>query len=881
MAAQQDEGLALSREEIDRMVREHDIGGRTPSAAVSNFLWWLALGWALYQVYISSPLMFWLGQHVWDGLLMGATQSRLVHYGIAAFLTFCTYPAFAASPRDRIPLYDWVCAIMAASGSLYFFVFFAEVGMRAANPTSADIFFAIIGMIGLVEATRRAIGLPLMIVAVVFLSYCFIGPYLPEVMSHTTKSLARVSDHLWISTEGVFGITLGVSSSLVFLFVTFGSLLERAGAGNWFIKLSFSVLGHLQGGPAKAAVVSSALMGVISGSALANVVTTGTFTIPLMKKVGFPADKAGAIESSSSINGQLMPPVMGAAAFVMTEFVGVTYLEVITHAFLPAVISYIGLFYIVHLESVKMELQRLERRHQTTIIQSLFSFLTVFLGLIILSGLTYYGIGWVRFVFPDQALLFTMALFGVAYIVLLWVAAQVPELKQEDPNAPMTELPETRPTALSGLYHLLPVTVLVWFLIVERFSPDSAIFYAVIAQFFIMITHRPLLVMLRGEGGDVGAAVKRGARDIIDGLVNGARNMVAIAIALAAAGIVVGVVSLTGLGIVMVNIIDTISMGYFGLMLFWTAVITIILGMGLPTTANYVIVASMMAPVMVTLAAQHGHTIPLIAVHMFVFYCGLMSGNTPPVAVDAYAAAGLSGGNPLKTCLHAFYYSMRTMILPFIFIFNTELLLIGIDSVVHLILVIVVSTIAMLAFCAGTQHWMLVRNKIWETVVLLLAAFILLRPGFWIDMFYPPFAQAEPTDIIEYAGNVRDDGILRMAMRGENFSGETIERIVALPLGDKGAPGEERLSEAAGITFAISDGKVIVEDVTFNSRAQQEGVDIDWEVLSLEVPQDQPSKDWSYIPGLALIGLVLLLQMARRRRDEDAGTPAAVGQASN
>jgi TRAP transporter 4TM/12TM fusion protein len=878
MAAHQDEGLALSREEIDRMVREHDIGGRTPSAAVANFLWWLALGWAVYQVYISSPLMFWLGQHVWNGLLMGATQSRLVHYGIAVFLTFCTYPALASSPRDRIPLSDWVFATMAASGSMYFFVFFAEVGARAANPTTADITFAIIGMIGLIEATRRAIGLPLMIVAMVFLSYCFIGPYLPEVLSHTTKSLGRVSDHLWISTEGVFGITLGVSSSLVFLFVTFGALLERAGAGNWFIKLSFSLLGHLQGGPAKAAVVSSGLMGVISGSALANVVTTGTFTIPLMKKVGFSAEKAGAIESSSSINGQLMPPVMGAAAFVMTEFVGVTYLEVITHAFLPAVISYIGLFYIVHLESVKMKLQRLERRSHSTLVQSLFSFMTVFLGMIILSGATYYGIGWVRVVFPDQSLLFTMCLFAAAYLVLLWVAAQVPELTQEDPNAPMQELPETRPTALAGLYHLMPVTVLVWFLIVERFSPDSAIFYAVMAQFFIMLTHRPLLQLMRTGEADYATAVVQGAKDIIDGLVNGARNMVAIAIALAAAGIVVGVVSLTGLGIVMVNIIDTISMGYFGLMLFWTAVITIVLGMGLPTTANYVIVASMMAPVMVTLAAQHGEAIPLIAVHMFVFYCGLMSGNTPPVAVDAYAAAGLSGGNPLKTCLHAFYYSMRTMILPFIFIFNTELLLIGIDSVWHLILVVVVSTIAMLGFCAATQHWMLVRNKLWESLALLLAAFILLRPGFWVDLIYPPFAHAEPTNIIAYAGDVRNDGILRMSMRGMNFSGEMMERIVALPLGEKGLPGDERLSEAAGITFAITDGKVIVEDVTFNSRAQQEGVDIDWEVLTLEIPQAQPSKDWSYIPGLLLIGLVVLLQMARRRRDEDAGSPAAVAQ---
>ncbi|MEX2644500.1 MAG: TRAP transporter permease [Acetobacterales bacterium] len=870
MAAQQDEGLALSRDEIDRMVREHDIGGRRPGPAVSSFLWWTALAWAVFQIYINSPWMFWIGQHVWTGLLMGQAQSRLVHYAFAVLLVFCTYPALARSPRDRVPLSDWMFGLLAASGSLYFFVFYESVSARAAAPTTADIVFSIIGMIGLIEATRRAVGLPLMIVGMIFLSYAFVGPYLPEVLAHTTKSLGRVSDHMWISTEGVFGITLGVSSSLVFLFVTFGSLLERAGAGNWFIKLSFSVLGHLRGGPAKAAVVSSALMGVVSGSALANVVTTGTFTIPLMKKVGFPAEKAAAIESSSSINGQLMPPVMGAAAFVMTEFVGISYLEVIKHALLPAVISYIGLYYIVHLESVKMELQKLEKPEESTVFQSILGYSLTVLGLFLFGAGTYFGISLIRDLFPGYSLFFTMLLFGIVYLVWMWVAAQVPELTYDDPNAPISELPRTRPTALAWLYHLLPVVVLVWFLVVERYSPDSAIFYSIMAQFFIMLTHRPLVQAIRGDGFDLGQ-VGGGFKDIIDGLVNGARNMVAIAIALAAAGIVVGIVSLTGLGIVMVNVIETISMGNFALMLFWTAVITVILGMGLPTTANYVIVASMMAPVMVTLAGQHGVAIPLIAVHMFVFYCGLMSGNTPPVAVDAYAAAGLAGSNPLRTCLHAFYYSMRTMILPFIFIFNTELLLIGIYSIWHLALVIVASTLAMLAFCAATQHYMLVRNRVWETLVLLLAAFVLLRPGYWMDMLYPPYAQVDPARIYEVAGDLPSGGVIRMEAVGENFAGQREERVVTLQVGERGAPGEERLMESAGVELRIEDGRTVVENVQFNSPAQKGGLDFDYEILSLEVPTDQPVKDWIYIPGLLLLLLVYMSQSVRRRREEREG----------
>ena len=351
----------LAEIDVNKLVADNDAGGRTPGPLVAKLILGVCLAWSLFQLWIASPLPFALGIGVFND-----TQSRAIHLAFAVFLAYLAYPAMKRSPRDRVPALDWIFALVGAVCASYLFVFYRELSTRPGQPTTQDLVVGVVGIVLLLEATRRALGLPMVIVALVFLIYTFGGPYMPDMIAHKGASLSRVMSHQWLTTEGVFGVALGVSSGFIFLFVLFGSLLDRAGAGNYFIKSAFALLGHMRGGPAKAAVVSSAATGIISGSSIANVVTTGTFTIPLMKRVGYRADQAGAVEVSSSVNGQLMPPVMGAAAFLMVEYVGIPYTEVIKHAFLPAIISYIALFYIVHLEALKANLVGLPRRTEST-----------------------------------------------------------------------------------------------------------------------------------------------------------------------------------------------------------------------------------------------------------------------------------------------------------------------------------------------------------------------------------------------------------------------------------------------------------------------------------------------------------------------------------
>ena len=847
-----------SEQEIQELVASSDSGARTPAGIAGKILLITPVCWALFQLWYASPLPFLLNFGV-----LNDTEARSVHLAFAIFLAFTAYPALSSSRRDLIPIQDWIMALVGAYCAGYLFLFYAELSDRSGSPTQWDIVTAVAGMLLLLEATRRALGPPLMVVASVFLLYTFAGPYMPDVIAHKGASLNKTMSHQWLTTEGVFGVALGVSTSFVFLFVLFGALLDKAGAGNYFIKVAFSLLGHMRGGPAKAAVVSSGLSGLISGSSIANVVTTGTFTIPLMKRVGFPGTKAGAVEVAASTNGQLTPPIMGAAAFLMVEYVGISYVEVITHAILPALISYIALIYIVHLEALKADMQGLPRRTNPTLVQSLLSFLTSFLGIAIIGALVYYGVGWTKDLFGDTATIVLTVLIFLVYLLLIRFSAQYPELQMDDPNAEVVELPEVGPTVRSGLYYLLPICVLVWCLMVERFSPGLSAFWATLFMIFIVITHRPLLALFRKEG-DVKCALYRGFCELFDGLASGARNMIGIGVATAAAGIVVGTVTLTGIGLVMTEFVEFISGGSVLLMLFFTALISLILGMGLPTTANYIVVSTLMAPVIVNLGAEHGLIVPLIAVHLFVFYFGILADDTPPVGLAAFAAAAIARSDPIRTGIQGFTYDIRTAVLPFMFIFNTQLLLIGIDSVWSLMLTIGSAVIAMLVFAAATQGFWLVKTRWWETIGLLLVAFSLFRPGFWWDEVYPPLIEAPASEIAQHAANVGPDGHLRMQVSGINLDGDEVTKIVLLPLGEK-AEGEARI-ENAGLMLRQDDDRTVVDMVAFGSPAQELGIDFDWEILQVQVAAERPPKELVFIPALVLLVLMWLGQ--RRRRDQ-------------
>lgn len=534
-----------SEEELQEMIAEVDTGARSPTGAIpKNILFFVPLIWTLFQLWYASPLPF-----IFNIFVFNDTEARAIHLAFAIFLAFTAYPTFKSSPRDYIPVQDWIVGLIGAFCAAYLFIFYEALSDRPGIPTQLDLVVAVVGLIVLLEATRRALGPPLMIVCIVFIIYTFGGAYMPDVISHKGASLNKGMSHYWLSTEGVFGVALGVSTGMVFMFVLFGALLESAGAGNYFIRTAFAGLGHLRGGPAKAAVVSSGLTGLVSGSSIANVVTTGTFTIPLMKKVGFKAEKAGAVEVACSTNGQLMPPVMGAAAFLMVEYVGISYVEVIKHAFLPAIISYIALVYIVHLEACKMGLKGLEKPVTKTLTQKLLSAVMAFLFMIIIGGATYYGMGWIKTVAGGATIYIVAILLLVAYLMLIFFACKVPEL---DTSLEINELPLMGPTAQAGYYFLLPIVVLMWCLTVERLSPSLSAYWATVLLLFIVITQRPLKGFFRKtKGGEF--SFKRGFDDLIGGLVSGARNMIGIGVATSAAGIVVGTVTLTGIGLVMTD----------------------------------------------------------------------------------------------------------------------------------------------------------------------------------------------------------------------------------------------------------------------------------------------------------------------------------------
>lgn len=838
---------------------ENETGSRANNGPIAKLLFWTAFAWAVFQLWIASPLIFMFSD--WLPVLNNI-DTRSVHLSFALLLGYLSFPAFKSSSKKQIPFIDWILALSGVAVSMYLAINAVELSSvsRSGLPNTADLVVSGIGLALLVEASRRSLGPPLMIVALVFLAYVFFGHMAPEVIAWKGATIPRAMSHMWLTQEGVFGVALGVSTTMVFLFVLFGSLLERAGAGNYFIWVAFSLLGHLRGGPAKAAVVSSALTGLVSGSSIGNVVTTGTFTIPLMRRVGFSPEKAGAIEVASSTNGQLTPPVMGAAAFLIIEFTGISYIEVITHAFLPAIISYIALIYIVHIEACKANLEGLPRLDNKTVAQRMMTFMTVVMGIVILSLLVYFGLGWLKGFAGDATPWISAIIFVVLYIYLLKVATKYPDLGRGDK---ITELPKVGPVVKSGLYFLLPVVVLIWCLAIERFSPALSVFWASVGMIFILLTHKYLKAIMRNESNAV-SKINESWHDFELGMVSGSRNMIGIAIATGTAGIIIGTVTLTGVGLVMAEVVELLSAGNLIIMLLLTAIISLLLGMGLPTTANYIVVSSLMAPVIVSIGAQNGLIVPLIAVHLFVFYFGILADDTPPVGLAAYAAAAISGGDPIRTGIQGFKYDIRTALLPFMFIFNTELLLIGITSSIHLLLVISSAVLAMLIFAAATQGYLITKSKLWESATLLLVVFMLFRPGFFMDMIKPELKTVNATEIYNIANSLPNKAQIRVQVVGETFEGKQVDKIVMLPVGNI-EDGRQRLEKNAGLFLRQESGRMYVDDLTFGGVAERQKIDYDWEIASVQIKNERPSKQWFFIPALCLFALVWGSQKRRKK----------------
>jgi TRAP transporter 4TM/12TM fusion protein len=647
-----DDGMELAK----RLAEEEEGISRKPKGPGKYIIPFIAVIWSLFQLSLPS----WL--------VLDSTFIRAIHLGFAMLIVFLNYPLFKKtrfglkyfSQKDRIPLLDYIIAVVACFSALYIAIDYSGMTERYGAPITRDIVIGLILVVLLLEASRRVIGPALSVIATAFCLYAFLGPYMPDVIAFKGVSLSRFIGQMTMSTEGIYGIPLDVSATIVYLYVLFGAMLDKAGAGKYFIQLALSLLGRFKGGPAKAAVLGSMFTGLVNGSSIANVVTTGTFTIPLMKKVGYPPTKAAAIEVAASTDGQIAPPIMGAAAFIIAEYVNVPYISVIKAAAIPAFASYAALLYITHIEASKAGLRGMSKE----------------------------------------------------------------------------ELPPFFKTLISGIHFILPVLFLLYQLIIARHTPERAAFQAVGVLGAIMLVQGPIKAYLKKE--PMGAAFKQGIVDIFSGLASGGRNMVSVALATAAAGIIVGVVAM-GLGGLITQIIDTISGGNIYIMVVVTAVASLIIGMGLPTTATYIVMASLTAPAMVHIAHGQGFMVPLMAAHLFCFYFGILADDTPPVGLAAYAAAAIAKSPPIPTGIQGFMYDIRTAILPFMFIFNSDLILHNIFSWPLGILIFGMACIGNFAFASATQGWFVAKNRFYEIPLFLFVTLVMMRPGMvasWIGLPY-------------------------------------------------------------------------------------------------------------------------------------------------
>ncbi|NLC76674.1 MAG: TRAP transporter permease [Clostridia bacterium] len=583
----------------------------------------IAITFSLFQLYTAA-----------FGVLDAHLQ-RSVHLAFGLCLVFLLYPTRKSWPRHKLHWFDLILACLGAAAPLYIVVNYHELVMRAGMVTPTDLVVGIIAVALVVEAARRVVGWPIVIVALGFLLYAVLGPYIPGSFAHQGASLKRLVGHLFYTTEGIMGIPLGVSSTFIFLFILFGAYLERTGLGQFFIDLANAIAGWATGGPAKVAVLSSGLMGTVSGSSVANVAGTGSFTIPMMKKLGYKPEFAGAVEAASSTGGQLMPPIMGAAAFLMAEFVGVPYIEVAKAAAIPALLYFTGIWIGVHLEAKKNGLRGLNR----------------------------------------------------------------------------DELPKIKRILLDRGHLVIPLVAIV-VLLVKQYTPMRAALVGIILAVGASLIRKSTRISWRG---------------VLEGLEAGARAALGVLVACACAGIIVGVVTLTGLGLKLATVLVDLAQGMLlpTMMLAMTA--SLLLGMGIPTTANYVITSTIAAPTLMLLG------VPVLPAHMFCFYFGVIADVTPPVALAAYAGSGIAKGNPMVTGVNAFKLAITAFIIPYIFVLSPQMLLID-TTAFEVIRIIATALIGMVGLGSAMAGFLFAGTSLFERLMLLVGGLMMIHPQIQPDL---------------------------------------------------------------------------------------------------------------------------------------------------
>ncbi len=559
----------ISQDEVDKILRKYDKGSdfRNLSGKANLIISIILLGFSVFQLYTA----IFLG--------MEPMILRSIHLAFGLSLIFLLYPASKKWSKDKIHPLDVITAVIAVSVCFYVVVFYKDLVYRAGRITSTDMVMGLLAVFLVLEAARRVIGLPMVIISLLFIAYAFLGPYIPGKLAHRGVSLNNFAQHIFFTTEGIMGLPIGVSSTFIFMFLLFGAYLEKTGMGEFFINLANSVSGSSPGGPAKVAVISSGCMGTLSGSSVANVVGTGSFTIPMMKKLGYKNEFAGAVEATASTGGQLMPPIMGAAAFLMAEITNTPYFTIIKSAAIPALLYYFGVWAGVHFEAKKLNL----------------------LGM------------------PKD---------------------QIPKIGH----------------VMKTRGHLIIPIIVVMFLLIRGFSPIRAALGAIVATLICSSFTKDTRLNLG---------------DLTDGLIKGAKSALTVIAACACAGIIIGVVTQTGLGLKMGSVIVGLAKGNLFLTLFFTMITSLILGIGVPTTANYVITSTIAAPALLMLGVE------LIPAHMFVFYFGIIADVTPPVCLAAVAASGIAKSEPMRTGVQATRLAIAAFLIPYIFVMSPQILMIN------------------------------------------------------------------------------------------------------------------------------------------------------------------------------------------------------------
>lgn len=623
---------------VDELMEQYDLETsklRKLSGKVALFITIVAILMSAFHLFTA-----------WHGTLL-AMKQRSLHLIFAFTLGFALYPGFKKSSKDKIDIADWLLIILSVGVWGYIFFNVEAIALKGGQMSTTDMVLGVLAVLLTLEVTRRVVGPELPIVTIVFLLFAYFGRHMPGIFAHRGFNVTRIVSHMYMTTEGIMGTPLGVSSTFVFMFILFGSFLDKTGVGEFFIDFAYALTGSTRSGPAMTSVLSSGLMGSISGSSVANTVTTGAFTIPLMKSVGYKPHYAGAVEATASTGGQIMPPVMGAAAFIMADFTGFPYISIVKAAIIPAVLYYIAVGTMVHLEACKLGLK----------------------------------------------------------------------------GMPRESLPKVSNILRKQGYLTLPLIAII-FMLVKQYPPTMAALTGIIIGVIVAMT----VSLIKKDNSFT-------PKDILGAMEAGAKGAVGVACACACAGMIVGVVTLTGFGLKIAEVIVQIAQGRLIPTLLLTMISSIILGMGLPTTAKYIVLATMAVPAITKLGVN------LMSAHLFILYFGVVADVTPPVALAAYAGAGIAGANSMKTGFQAFKLAIGAFIIPYIFVINPHLIMIDsiagttvnwlpITAALPTIATALIGTICL----AGTVESYLFGNlRIWQRIILLLAAFALLDPKLLTD----------------------------------------------------------------------------------------------------------------------------------------------------